>query len=159
MIFLFSYTRNMHTLFGGRIQSSIVYCDRLHTFSYILKEASNMIVNIMKRRNKSSIRDLYWLYPFSSGDSHFCNAIAPECIGYRKLDIPRTKILWTNWDCLKKIFWLFQVSYLIVDEADREMEIVSDPFLDAGIDIPKELPYINATPKPTKKPRKRYVFL
>ena len=53
------------------------------------------------------------------------------------------------------ILKIFQVSYLIVDEADREMEIVSDPFLDAGIDIPKELPYINATPKPTKKPRKR----
>ena len=39
------------------------------------------------------------------------------------------------------ILKIFQVSYLIVDEADREMEIVSDPFLDAGIDIPKELPY------------------
>ena len=42
-----------------------------------------------------------------------------------------------------------QVSYLIVDEADQEMEIVSDPFLDAGIDIPKELPYL----RPHNRPR------
>ena len=52
------------------------------------------------------------------------------------------------------ILIIFQVSYLIVDEADREMEIVSDPFLDAGIDIPKELPYVKATPKVSRKPRK-----
>ncbi len=30
---------------------------------------------------------------------------------------------------------------MIVDEADREMEVTADPFLEAGIDIPKELPY------------------
>ena len=41
-----------------------------------------------------------------------------------------------------------QVSYLIVDEADQEMEIVSDPFLDAGIDIPKELPYVTPHNRP-----------
>ena len=35
-----------------------------------------------------------------------------------------------------------QVSYLIVDDADMEMEMSKDPFLDAGIAIPpSELPY------------------
>ena len=36
-----------------------------------------------------------------------------------------------------------QVSYLIVDEADKEMEMGKDPFLEAGIEIPSELPYAN----------------
>jgi len=30
---------------------------------------------------------------------------------------------------------------MIVDEADRDMEMAADPFLEAGIDIPQELPY------------------
>ena len=30
---------------------------------------------------------------------------------------------------------------MIVDEADRDIEMSEDPFLEAGIDIPKELPY------------------
>ena len=34
-----------------------------------------------------------------------------------------------------------QVSYLIVDEADRDIELGKDPFLEAGIVIPEELPY------------------
>ena len=35
-----------------------------------------------------------------------------------------------------------QVSYLIVDEADMEIEMAEDPFLEAGIDIPPaNLPY------------------
>lgn len=34
-----------------------------------------------------------------------------------------------------------QVSYLIVDDADMEMEMAKDPFLEAGIAIPAELPY------------------
>ena len=34
-----------------------------------------------------------------------------------------------------------QVSYLIVDEADMEIEMAEDPFLEAGIQIPKDLPY------------------
>ncbi|XP_023337532.1 bestrophin homolog 24 isoform X2 [Eurytemora carolleeae] len=34
-----------------------------------------------------------------------------------------------------------QVSYMIVDEADGEMEMAEDPFLEAGISIPEELPY------------------
>ena len=33
-----------------------------------------------------------------------------------------------------------QVSYLIVDEADTDMEMADDPFLECGITIPK-LPY------------------
>ena len=41
-----------------------------------------------------------------------------------------------------------QVSYLIVDEADKEMEMGQDPFLEAGIEIPKELPYANSDEKP-----------
>ena len=32
---------------------------------------------------------------------------------------------------------------MIVDEADRDIEMAADPFLEAGIDIPKELPYRN----------------
>ena len=36
-----------------------------------------------------------------------------------------------------------QVSYMIVDDADRDIEMAADPFLEAGIDIPKELPYRN----------------
>ena len=35
-----------------------------------------------------------------------------------------------------------QVSYLIVDEADKELEMAKDPFLEAGIEIPHELPYV-----------------
>ena len=35
-----------------------------------------------------------------------------------------------------------QVSYLIVDEADKELEMGKDPFLEAGIEIPYELPYV-----------------
>ena len=30
---------------------------------------------------------------------------------------------------------------MIVDEADRDIEMVPDPFLEAGINIPEELPY------------------
>jgi hypothetical protein len=30
---------------------------------------------------------------------------------------------------------------MIVDEADRDIELSADPFLEAGIDIPKELPF------------------
>ena len=41
-----------------------------------------------------------------------------------------------------------QVSYLIVDEADKEMEMGQDPFLEAGIEIPTELPYANSDEKP-----------
>ena len=37
----------------------------------------------------------------------------------------------------------------MVDEPDQETEILSDPFLDAGINIPKELPYF-ITPQSTK---------
>lgn len=45
-----------------------------------------------------------------------------------------------------------QVSYIIVDEADRDMDMAADPFLEAGIDIPKELPY-QKKPKLTPKLR------
>jgi hypothetical protein len=34
---------------------------------------------------------------------------------------------------------------MIVDEADRDIELSADPFLEAGIDIPKELPYKTPT--------------
>ena len=37
----------------------------------------------------------------------------------------------------------------MVDEPDQETEFLSDPFLDAGIDIPKEHPYF-ITPHTTK---------
>ena len=37
-----------------------------------------------------------------------------------------------------------QVSYLIVDEADGDLEMAEDPFLEAGISIPTELPYRSA---------------
>ena len=30
---------------------------------------------------------------------------------------------------------------MIVDESDSDIEMVQDPFLEAGIDIPQELPY------------------
>jgi hypothetical protein len=30
---------------------------------------------------------------------------------------------------------------MIVDDADMEMEMAKDPFLEAGIGIPSELPY------------------
>ena len=35
-----------------------------------------------------------------------------------------------------------QVSYMIVDDADMEMEMAKDPFLEAGIPIPAEMPYL-----------------
>ena len=38
-------------------------------------------------------------------------------------------------------FSLSQVSYIIVDGNDSDIEMVSDPFLEVGIDMPKELPY------------------
>ena len=40
-----------------------------------------------------------------------------------------------------------QTSYLIVDEADREIEMADDPFLEAGIQIPAALPYQDETQK------------
>lgn len=33
------------------------------------------------------------------------------------------------------------MSYLIVDEAEEDLEMSEDPFLEAGIDIPQDLPY------------------
>ena len=36
---------------------------------------------------------------------------------------------------------------MIVDEADRDVEMAKDPFLEAGIDIPSELPYQTPTIK------------
>jgi hypothetical protein len=30
---------------------------------------------------------------------------------------------------------------MIVDNDDKDMDMIKDPFLEAGIDIPKELPY------------------
>merc|ERR1712008_166646 len=33
------------------------------------------------------------------------------------------------------------VSYMIVDDPEKETDLAADPFLKAGIDIPKELPY------------------
>ena len=42
-------------------------------------------------------------------------------------------------------FFNLQVSYIIVDEADRDIEMENDPFLAAGIDIPEELPYQDQT--------------
>ena len=41
------------------------------------------------------------------------------------------------------------MSYLIVDEADEDLEMAGDPFLEAGIDIPSDLPY-QGTPEPNK---------
>ena len=35
-----------------------------------------------------------------------------------------------------------QVSYLIVDDADNDMDMGTDPFLEAGISVPDELPYL-----------------
>ena len=41
-----------------------------------------------------------------------------------------------------------QVSYLIVDEAEEELDMAEDPFLEAGIAIPKNLPaYVNKSSK------------
>ena len=39
-----------------------------------------------------------------------------------------------------------QVSYLIVDEADNDMDMGTDPFLEAGISVPDELPYLRHHP-------------
>ena len=36
---------------------------------------------------------------------------------------------------------MLQVSYLIVDLGDLDLEMVTDPFLEAGISIPEDLPY------------------
>ena len=41
-----------------------------------------------------------------------------------------------------------QVSYLIVDQAEEDCEVVQDPFLEAGITIPSDLPYQD---KPAEK--------
>ena len=38
-------------------------------------------------------------------------------------------------------YFIFQVSYMIVDDADRDLEMAADPFLEAGIMIPEDLPY------------------
>ena len=38
-----------------------------------------------------------------------------------------------------------------MDEADRDMDMAADPFLEAGIDIPKELPYQKKKPTPKLK--------
>ena len=34
----------------------------------------------------------------------------------------------------------FQTCYLIVDEAEEELEMAADPFLEAGITVPQDLP-------------------
>ena len=45
-------------------------------------------------------------------------------------------------------FWnKLQVSYLIVDQAEEDCEVVQDPFLEAGITIPSDLPYQDQTPE------------
>jgi hypothetical protein len=45
-----------------------------------------------------------------------------------------------------------QVSYLIVDEAEEEMDMAEDPFMEAGIAIPKDLPgYVNKSFKAPMK--------
>ena len=35
----------------------------------------------------------------------------------------------------------YQASYFIVDQAEEDCEVVQDPFLEAGITIPSDLPY------------------
>eukprot|EP00095_Tigriopus_kingsejongensis_P001211 maker-scaffold1592_size34625-snap-gene-0.6 protein:Tk01211 transcript:maker-scaffold1592_size34625-snap-gene-0.6-mRNA-1 annotation:"PREDICTED: bestrophin-1-like" len=42
-----------------------------------------------------------------------------------------------------------QVSYLIVDEAEEDLEIAEDPFTEAGISIPADLPYKDKNAKPS----------
>ena len=37
--------------------------------------------------------------------------------------------------------YISQISYIIVDGADGDIEMVSDLFLEVGIDMPKELQY------------------
>ena len=50
---------------------------------------------------------------------------------------------------------LLQVSYLIVDQAEEDAEVVDDPFLEAGITIPTDLPYqTKSTEKMGEKERK-----
>ena len=39
---------------------------------------------------------------------------------------------------------------MIVDDADKEIDMVSDPFLEAGISIPQELPYQSKSPSSPK---------
>ena len=38
---------------------------------------------------------------------------------------------------------LFQVSYLIVDEAMHKLEMLDDPFLDQATELPTDLPFAN----------------
>ena len=40
---------------------------------------------------------------------------------------------------------------MIVDDADRDVGMATDPFLEAGIDIPKELPYQTPTVQVMKR--------
>ena len=42
---------------------------------------------------------------------------------------------------------------MIVDEADTDIAMAEDPFLEAGINIPEELPY-QPTPQVTRRPRR-----
>eukprot|EP00094_Tigriopus_californicus_P009661 TCALIF_09314-PA protein Name:"Similar to Best3 Bestrophin-3 (Mus musculus)" AED:0.15 eAED:0.16 QI:0/0.2/0/1/0.6/0.5/6/0/983 len=42
-----------------------------------------------------------------------------------------------------------QVSYIIVDEAEEDLEILEDPFSEAGISIPPDLPYKDKNAKPS----------
>ncbi len=44
-------------------------------------------------------------------------------------------------DKTQYLFGSFQVSYMIVDDADVEIEMSADPFLEAGITAPPILPY------------------
>ena len=41
---------------------------------------------------------------------------------------------------------------MIVDEAEADLEMAEDPFLEAGISIPEDLPYS------TQLPRKKVIF-
>ena len=47
------------------------------------------------------------------------------------------------YSCIKTNIVMFQVSYLIVDEAMHKLEMLDDPFLDQATELPTDLPFAN----------------